>query len=294
MPASRSRTERWQDCLWNIYERGGGLEIAVGHTPAASSPSSPAADPAQDADDQPEQHPDLVWRVRVLNLTEDEIVLEQPGTLGKPFVIEAGTPLLCAMAVGQNKWMFHARALGSLPGRGPAARPALRVSMPEKVERCRRRTHERISTATLSYPPVRCSPLLDPSSAATAQLACRVAHERAASGDHSPSQVRPEIGPGLTATLVNIGGGGVGLRFDREQAGAVDSSRLYWVEINLGEALPAPVHVAARIAHTHIDSSQNLYAGLAFEFGLDAPHRSFIISAIGAAFARSIAQARAA
>jgi hypothetical protein len=29
MPANRSRTERWLDCLHQLYERGGAIEMAL-------------------------------------------------------------------------------------------------------------------------------------------------------------------------------------------------------------------------------------------------------------------------
>ena len=37
------------------------------------------------------------------------------------------------------------------------------------------------------------------------------------------------------------------------------------------------IAVTARLAHTHIDSAQNVYAGMAFEFAFNQAHRKFVI-----------------
>ncbi|MCA9299347.1 MAG: flagellar brake domain-containing protein, partial [Phycisphaerales bacterium] len=91
MPANRSRTERWRDGLQQIFERHGGIEISV------------ASD-----DDQP----DLIWRVRILRLTDDEIVVERPSAMGATFDLCEGTALVGGMVIGQNRWMFHTEVTG--------------------------------------------------------------------------------------------------------------------------------------------------------------------------------------
>ena len=65
MPASRSRTENWKDCLAKIQERGGALEISVAKTPlwAPGLPTEPR-----------ETRTDVVWRVRVVTVRPDAIV----------------------------------------------------------------------------------------------------------------------------------------------------------------------------------------------------------------------------
>jgi len=64
VPASRSRTERWRDCLHQIYERSGGLDVAI----AGGREGAPSH---------------LLWRVRVLGLSEAEIVVECPSAAGQ-------------------------------------------------------------------------------------------------------------------------------------------------------------------------------------------------------------------
>src|SRR4029079_10160732 len=67
VPASRSRTERWRDCLRQVCERDGALEISV-----------PTSRPGPGEQTRSGFHgADLIWRVRIVSLTETEIVIEQ-------------------------------------------------------------------------------------------------------------------------------------------------------------------------------------------------------------------------
>lgn len=267
MPANRSRTERWRDCLHQICERGGGLEFAI--------------DQGQSPDRK-----DLVWRVHVYRVENDTILIEHPGSMGQSFPVPAGTPLVGIMAVGQNRWMFRTtvRAVETVPTRG-GPRKALRIVAPQTVERCARRNAERTSTLGLNLPLVDCWPLLDIRTAAPIEVANRVQITdllsqggRARSTDE-PAAL-PEIGPRFEARLANIGGGGVGLVVPRQDHATLDSVHPYFMRIDLGPTVPAPLLLAARVAHTHIDSLQNTYAGMAFEFAHNPEHKPFVVGQI--------------
>jgi hypothetical protein len=269
MPASRSRTDRWKDSLWRIYERGGGLEFTIENPGGPQSP-----------------HKDLIWRVHILNLTETEIIVEQPGAMGLPFQIHEDASLIGILAVGQNKWMFHTTVLEHTRVRTRNGEiPALRLKMPTKVERCLRRDFNRISTAKVNLPSVECWKLLDPRSAVPFEVANQIqisdlleAKQTADSSD-DPTTL-PEVGPKFEASLSNVGGGGVGLVVDKENRASIDSGQIFWIRMDLRPTVPAPLVMTARLAHTHIDSQQNTYAGLAFDFGLNTRHKGFVVGQI--------------
>lgn len=278
MPASRRRSERWRESLEQIRDRGGGLEIAIDRR------AKPGFRPEQ-TDNVIEPPKDLLWRVRLLDLTDDELVIESPGAVGRTVDIQNGTALLAVMSIGQNRWMFHSSCLGAAPADAKGHR-TIRISMPERVERCTRRFQDRISTAELDLPDVRCWQILDPSTAVPAEIANRTLinglYER---GETLPrdddeldrlGEVAPTVGRAFKAKLANIGGGGIGVRVGREEAGMVESSRLYWVRLDLRPHIPAPLELTCRLAHTHLDSAQNTYCGMAFEFGLNPPHKGFV------------------
>ena len=271
MPANRSRTERWRESLHQIYERHGGLEVAVARSGS-------------------DQGVDLVWRVRILGLTEEEITLEAPVTLNQAVPLPVGTVLTVALVVVQNRWMFKAPVsavtrVGARVGPGAAA---VVIKMPTAVERCMRREFMRVSTASLKLPEVEVYPLLDPSTVFPAEVAARevvkkLGEERRAgrpAAYDGTENVLPEVGPMFKARLLNLGGGGAGLLVPKGEKGSVDTSRPYWLRVDLRPEIPAPLSLMGRIVHTHLDSEQNTYCGVAFEFGQQGEHRGFIAEQI--------------
>lgn len=296
MPASRSRTERWRDSLQQIFERGGGIEFSI----SRSLPFEPAVEGAESGT---RVAPDLMWRVRVIGLTDKELLVERPNAMGHPVNIEDGLELIVVMSVGQNRWMFHSRKLGAADGPSPfgANLNGFRFAMPEKVERCHRRDFLRISTAELRLPLVECWPLLDPTSVGPAEVANRtLIQDLERSGrpftitSDADTILLPEVGPPFSGSLVNIGGGGVGLMFAKSEAHAAEKSRLLWVRLHLMPHIPAPIGITARLAHKHLDSEQNLLAGAAFEFSWNTSHRDFVIDQISRFVTRAQAVAKAA
>lgn len=268
MPANRSRTERWRDCLADIAERGGGIEISI--------------DRGQQSGDEPRA--DLVWRVRLLSMAERELVIERPTAINRPVELAPGTPLVGAMTIGQNRWMFSTKVLPSITpdarGMGP-----VRLAMPATMERCSRRSFYRVSTGGVELAPVEIWPLLDPASAVAAEVANEAQiHElqsnAAATSNRMEAPILPEVGPRFTGRLANLGGGGAGLLIERGEAGALDRYRTFWMRIDLRPEIPAPIGLTAKLAHTHLDSTGRIYAGVAFEFGFNQGHRGFVIEQI--------------
>lgn len=251
-------------------DRNGGLEIALAQSLGSGSPSDIAGS-------------SLIWRVRILSITDFEIQVECPSAMGRAIDIVEGTLLVAAMTIGQNRWMFHTSALGTRPRTRPNEPGVLRLSAPSGVERCQRRNFYRISTTELTVPHVECCPVLDPASVAAAEVA-----NRAAARDGGRSLARadtelisqPEVGPTFSARLVNVGGGGAGLLVDRGESSSLDRSKLLWLRVDLRPHIATPLGMAARVVHTHLDSAGNIYAGVAFEFGSNTAHRDFVVEQI--------------
>lgn len=264
MPANRSRTHRWRDCLWQIYERNGALEISLARPGRTESSGS-----------------DLIWRVKILHLTEDEIVVSQPAAFGRTIRIEPGAALVGAMSIGQNRWMFQT-AVQSV-----GTNDRLRLAMPDEVSRCSRRSYYRASAVGVELPQVECWPLLDPSTVGAAEVANEAYAKDLAryrrDPDGSPPtqpQLLPQVGPSFAASLVNLSGGGLGLLVEPSDSAGLDRVRYLWLKVSLGEDLPAPIALTGRVVHSHIDSMQRVHLGIAFEFGYNPSHRDFVISQV--------------
>ncbi|HLP83255.1 MAG TPA: flagellar brake protein [Phycisphaerales bacterium] len=271
MPANRSRNERWRESLHQIYERSGCLEFSL-------APDATHTD----------QTPDLVWRVRLLGVKDNELLVERPSACGKAVPLQEGSKLVGVMIIGQNRWMFNTRILTRADGPNPwpASLNGLRVKMPDTVERCSRRESMRVSTAELHAPTVECYKLLEPSTVATAELASKtqiLELERTGQTLNftEASQLSlPEVGPKFTGKLVNVGGGGMGLLVDKSEASAANNAKLVWMRIDLRPTIPAPLSLVGKIVHTHMDSAQNVYAGVAFEFAFNPQHRDFVVQQV--------------
>lgn len=268
---------QWRRCLREVCQRRGGLEIAV----------------ARDfQEDQSGRH--LVWRVRLLDLSDDAIVVEQPTTLGQVIQLSPGIELVAILAIGQNRWMFSTTVLGRAEGAPGERREvgAVRLAMPRAVERCQRRNFYRVETASLVLPQVEIWPLLDPKSVLPAERANELQmerdHRRAENATGAPADaaagdggdLMPEVGPKFVATLLNIGGGGVGLEVSPNDSQALARHKLFWTRFALPPDLQTPICATAKIVHSHQQSNQHIYAGMAFDFSFNPGHQRYVVEQI--------------
>lgn len=290
MGANRSRNERFRESFQQISDKGGCLEFSLA--------------PSDGTDADPHRAPDLVWRVRLMQVSDAELVVERPSAAGKAFSIPDGVALVGVMVIGQNRWMFKTRTLNRATSNAKAGilGGCLRLAMPDHVERCTRREFNRVSIAELHLPSVEVWPLLEPSSVIAAEEGNRaMIHGLERAGKVSTARVEdssdfalPVVGPKFHARLMNLGGGGLGLLVDKSEAQAATRAKLVWMRLDLRPGLAAPLGLTAKIVHTHIDSTQSLYAGVSFEFAFHQSHREFVIEQIERYIANLQAPKRAA
>lgn len=263
MPARRSRTERWRESLNSLAARNGPIEICVRGSESA---------------------PDLIWRVRLLEVSDDFLVVEQPATLHRQIPLNDATELVGGLAIGQNRWMFRTSVLDHVEHRASFGTvPALRLEMPRTVERCQRRNFYRTSTATLKLPPMQVWKLRDPDSAVPLEVATKAAIVEAIGGGPIQDPVelmKPDLGSGFTSSMLNIGGGGVGMLITAADAGVLNQHGPFWMRLNLTPTVPIPLSLTARLAHTRVDSSGDIHAGFAFDFVRNREYESFVAEQI--------------
>lgn len=264
MPASRSRTVEWRRSLEELCDKGGALEVAVAHDGGGT---------------------DLLWRLRILQVSDEGITVDVPGTLGRTVKLNPGTQLVAFIVIGQNRWQFDTQVVREL---GPAAVPqarfgALLLRLPTSVRRCMRQ-HARVDVGSLSLPQVDIWPLLDPKSVVAAERANELAFAALQEG-RTPDAVDedlllPTVGPRFQAHLANIGGGGAGLVVASSEAGALGRHRLFWVRLPLGDTCPVPIVCTGKLVHTHMDSAQRTYAGLSFDFTFNPAHQKTVVAQV--------------
>ena len=275
VPANRSRTTEWRRCLQELAQRQGALEIAVARNYQEGEGG---------------QH--LVWRVRLLRLTDEAMIVEEPMALGQTIKLEQGIQLVAILAIGQNRWMFNTANLGETNYKPDSHTtvPAIRLSLPVSVERCQRRNYYRVETASLTLPQIDVWPLLDPKSVLVAERVNELEFEAAHPGVEDPdaaqlnaldpNSLMPDVGPKQVATLLNLGGGGIGLRFRPEDSQILSRHKLFWLCFQLPPELETPICATAKLIHTHMELSQDTYAGMAFDFSFNPSHQRFVVNQI--------------
>lgn len=265
MPASRSRNTEWRRSLQQVMEKGGGLELAVAR-----------------AGGKDENTADLVWRTKLTKIGDDFLEVERPQSLGHAIHLESGVNMVAAFVIGQNRFTFNTKVLGSVrAAAGARAVEMVRLAVPLSIERCQRR-FDRFDLQGLKLPKVTMWPLLDPKSVIPAERANEIAFDALQRGEQpvaSSETLMPEVGPPITATLMNIGGGGVGLRVTQAEAGALTRHRIFWMKIPMGTD-SVPLVTTAKVVHTHLDSMQNTYAGVSFDFSFNPGHQGVVTAQI--------------
>ncbi len=271
MPAHRSRTTGWRRCLQQLVDHKGSLQIAL-------APNGPTGR-------------DFVWRAKMISMSENEILVEMPTAAGEPLPLIEGVQLLGIIAIGQNRWMFRTKCVGSTSYRANGRDGiGLKLQMPTTVERCQRRRDYRITTDTLELPQISAWPLLDPRSVVLPERMCQLRIERHIAGETKPEaieekDVMPDVGPSFAATLVNIGGGGVGLQVPAGEGGGVGRHRLHWLRFPLPGTDGPPLCVTAKMMHMHLEAGGTTYMGMMFDFSFNPSHRRFVMQQITRAVA---------
>lgn len=270
MPAKRSRTLRWRDCLEEIHQRGGAIDVAI----------------ARDDEEGPSQQ--LIWRVSLLGLSNDELVIEEPATMGTPIKLRDGVELVGIMSIGQNRWTFRTENLGRTDAALNPHRSvrAYRLRMPERVTRTQRRDYYRLAVAGLDLPSVDMWPLNDPRSVIVAERMMDEASRAVQQGEtpvlpnlEDPT-VRPDIGPGVVGTLLNVGGGGIGVRIPPEHSAIVNRHRVFWLRLAMPGAMEVPILATAKLVHTHLQTDHSIYGGMSFDFSHNADHKRVVVDEI--------------
>ena len=271
MPAQRSRTSGWRRCLQQLVDHNGSLQIAL-------APASPTGS-------------DFVWRAKLIGMTDTEILVEMPTAAGEPLPLRKGVQLLAIMAIGQNRWMCRTSCIGTAVVRSRGREiTGLKLAMPTGMERCQRRRDFRISTDALVLPEVSVWPLLDPRSVVLAERLCQLRMERNLTGCTEPESIEgsdaiPDVGPQLSATLANIGGGGIGLQITGAESSGIARHRLFWLRFPLPGVDGPPLCVTAKQMHWHLEAGGSTYIGMAFDFSFNPSHRRFVVQQITRAVA---------
>jgi hypothetical protein len=266
VPANRSRTENFVHNLRELAARSGPAEVCF----------------LSDLDGRASPIAQVPWRVQLLRVEPTRLLISTPSAAGQTLPVNTGSTLAVVYAIGQNRWTFRTRVMGA---GADGDRSWLALEMPTSVTRCARRLNERAAT-TEQNASIRCWPLLDPTTARLAEVACAIRYAQMTrwQGKNGPTLVQeepmPDVGPELPAVLLNISGGGLGLRVRQEHAVVMDRHAFLFARLQIQGVLPVPLAMTLRRVHSHLDSSGLVYVGCAFEFAFHTEHQRFLAEAM--------------
>jgi hypothetical protein len=218
------------------------------------------------------------WRVRMLSLERDALIVERPRIAGAPVSIAPGTMVEGVITDGSRRWSFISRVIDqvrqSLNGEQVVA--GVRLSIPTRVQESQRRDYYRVSVAGIDLPPVKMSVLHDSDAVLAYQKYNRLIHRLAGrtSGMKVVVPALPATGEAMTATAIDVSGGGLCLAAESSAEAMLVALPQLWVEFNVPGAF-GPIFSSARPAHWHHDG-RRLVVGLCFNFDRDRDHADFI------------------
>ncbi|MCE9619295.1 MAG: flagellar brake protein [Planctomycetes bacterium] len=263
MSATRSRNTDWKKSLQQVLDRQRMLELAVEREPGA------------------DEGVDIIWRSQMLALHDNMIEVESPSAIGRTIKLREGVKLNAAFVVGQNRFAFRTSILPKPPHFPHSL--SLFLAQPESIERCHRK-HDRFDLQGLQLPKATLWTLTDPRSVSLAERANELAFEAVSRGENAvpdaDHSMMPELGAPIEGTLMNVSGGGVGIQFAPSEAAAISRNRSFWIRIAMGKANPVPIVCRGKLLHTHIDSMQNTYAGIVFDFSFNPAHQKTVAAQI--------------
>lgn len=172
------------------------------------------------------------FRVRVLNLGKDSILIEFPTSHDTIKFFRPDAVLRLTLGVSQARWEMHVKVIGrvKLKLNETTRVPALRVTLPTTVKVGQRRDFYRAPTAAMNVQPVLMLPLesreFEPPDGDLRILLRRSRKEEV--DPKNPDQYRP-----MTAKLLNISGAGIGVAITDQEAIRVAANQWFWTQIEL-------------------------------------------------------------
>lgn len=208
--------------------------------------ATPLADPQAELDGQAEGADKC--RTLLLSVEEDEsLVVALPATAEEAQPLRRAAALDVVTLSGGQRWVGRCRVLGPVYHQLNDQRRvlALRLGPAEHVRSAQRREFFRAETAAIDMAPVRLT------------------------------QVEPkpdDPAEPFEARLLNLSGGGIGIRLERSSADMICGGRRFACHFQL-PADTEPIDVQVSLVHVEQAHERALYLGMAFDFASETQRR---------------------
>lgn len=219
-----------------------------------------------------------VWRVRLLTIDQNTLLVDRPTIAQHPVTVHPGTILQGLLVDGDSRWSFMTRVIEStrVQINEDHHLSGLRLAWPINFQTAQRRDFFRVDVAGAELPPVRAIELKDVDAAIAYEKHERLLH-RLIGRENEPvpaAPPMPETGRAFSGRAIDLSGGGMCLSVDVEAEPLLELLPLLWIRIALPH-MPRELHLTARVTHWHRDG-ERLLLGLAFCHSGDAEQRAFV------------------
>lgn len=263
---------RWDRLIREAIARDAVIDLAPIESQGVGSHIVIRSDADFEANDRP------VWRVRLLNINNQSLLVDRPTVAQHPVTVHPGTILQGLLVDGDSRWSFMTRVIE--PTRVETSDghhvSGLRLAWPIDFQTAQRRDFFRVDVAGAELPPVRAIELKDVEAAIAYEKHERLLHRLIGrEGETVPAAPpMPETGRAFNGLAIDLSGGGMCLSVGVEAEPLLELLPLLWIRIALPH-LPRELHLTARVAHWHRDGDR-LLLGLAFCHSRDAEQRAFV------------------
>jgi hypothetical protein len=261
----------WLQTLQHIAQRNGAIEIAT--LPGSDCHCARVIQHDSDSFSAPTH---ASWRVRVLSVADDVIVVERPWSVNTTLHFETGQQMTALIIEGSDRWWFATEILEQTRFSLNASKQviALKLRWPSSVHSAQRRDYFRMDVSSFDLPLITVAPITDTSSCIPAEIAC-AAQLRKQSPEPARLLPMPLLGEVFRGHLIDISGGGIGITLPKIAQPILQTLPLLWVNIPLPGHL-TPLVTVVRPTYWRIECAKNLRAGMAFSFLHNPPYEKFI------------------
>jgi len=271
----------WYEALLALVERDGVIDLTRMAPSPADDTSVDVPLRLVEGDDEVDDET-ARWRVRVLGIEGDHLVVERPMIGGRLVTLDPGERVEALLIDGNRRWAFTSTVVQQMPHplNDRQTVQALRLAWPQEVRDAQRREHFRVHVAGAVGEPVRLSVLNDLCSSVAYQRYNRAIH-RPTPGASEPIAPPPPpmLGPTFEATLINVSGGGICCRLGAGARPYVNAGTRWWVRLHVPPHEP-PIYAVAQAAHLHRADRDHIEVGFAFTFAHDPAHERFVNDAL--------------
>lgn len=180
--------------------------------------------------------PAVTWKLRLLGLDEQALVVEKPATAGDAVKLSPRMLLSGAVVDGTQRWTFDTQLIEqTLFDLNATNRiPALRLARPARAKGGQRRQSFRVGLHPDDAPDVKLWRLLDLASCLPAERH-NDAQLRRRGGKITALTTadRPQLGPAFDATVVDLSAGGVALLLPRDIESILGDAAFFWLQLAL-------------------------------------------------------------